>query len=313
MKIEEFVGDEFSEPRKGLTGDVAVVGRPNVGKSTFINAIIGYHLTAVSIRPQTTRKHWRAIFTDEKCQIIFTDTPGIHEPSDKLGETMFSNIVQQLDTTDLILCIADASRTHGVEDELICDTINNGKGSKKVILMVNKTDVANNDQIQETIDFFRDRLGDRISDVIKVSALRKRGLDEIVTTICKYLPVLPFMFDEDSITDAYERDIASELIQEAVFEGYQKEIPHAIVVSVDGWKEDEKKIKIEATLFIERDSHRKMILGKDGSKLKHVRSRAIYKLRGNIEKRVDLKIFVKVASDWRNKKSRLRDFGWDVK
>lgn len=313
MKIDEFLGEKFSEPRRGFTGDVAVVGRPNVGKSTFINAIIGYHLTAVSMKPQTTRKHWRAIYTDDKCQIIFTDTPGIHEPCDKLGESMFNNIVQQLENADVILCIADASRSHGVEDELICKTIGERKANKKVILMVNKTDVASPMQIQETIDFFKERLGERISDIIKVSALKKKGLDEIVNTICKYLPTLPFMFDEDSITDAYERDIASELIQEAVFEDYQKEIPHAIVVSVDGWKEDEKKIKIEATLYIERESHRKMILGKDGAKLKHLKSRAIHKLRGNIDKRIDLKIYVKVASDWRNKKTKLRDFGWDVK
>lgn len=313
MKIEEFLGDDFVEPRRGLTGDVAVVGRPNVGKSTFINSIIGYHLTAVSIRPQTTRKHWRAIFTDDKCQIVFTDTPGMHEPNDKLGESMFSNIVQQLNNTDVVLCIADASRTHGTEDELICTTINERPFAKKVILMVNKTDVANKDQVQETIDFFQDRLGERISDIVHVSALRKKGLDDVVNAICKYLPTLPFMFDEDSITDAYERDIAGELIQEAIFEAYQKEIPHAMVVSVDGWKEDEKKIKIEATVYIERESHRKMILGKDGSMLKRVKSRAIYKLRENIEKRIDLKLFVKVAADWRNKKTILRDFGWDVK
>jgi len=313
VKIEEFLGEDFVEPRKGFTGDVAVVGRPNVGKSTFINAIVGYHLTAVSIRPQTTRKHWRAIYTDDKCQVIFTDTPGIHEANDKLGEAMFSNIVQQLNDTDVILCIADASRTHGVEDELICKTINERKFAKKVILMVNKTDVANTEQVQETVDFFSERLGERISDIVKVSALRKKGLEEIVATICKHLPVLPFMFDEDSITDAYERDIASELIQEAVFEAYQKEIPHAMVVSVDGWKEDEKKIKMEATVYIERDSHRKMILGKDGAKLKKLKSRAISKLRENIEKRIDLKLFVKVASDWRNKKSTLRDLGWEIK
>ena len=313
MKLNEFLGEDgVIVPRKGHTGDVAVVGRPNVGKSTFINAVIGYHLTAVSHRPQTTRKHWRAIYTDEKAQIIFIDTPGIHEPKDKLGEAMFSNIVQQLKESDIILCIADATREHGTEDELICEKINEQPLSKKVILMVNKVDAAGREQVDDTISFFTERLGDKVADIIEVSALKNKGLDSVIEKISSYLPVLPFMFDEDSITDAYERDIASELIQEAVFEEYHKEVPHAIVVSVDNWKEDEKKIKIEATLYIERESHRKMILGREGAKIKALRSRAVSKLRENIEKRVDLKIFVKVASDWRNKKSRLRDFGWEL-
>ncbi len=314
MSIDEFFEDEDSvAPRKGLTGDVAVVGRPNVGKSTFINSIIGYHLTAVSKRPQTTRKHWRAIFTDDKCQVIFTDTPGMHEPNDKLGEAMFSNIILQLKTTDVILCIADASRSHGAEDELICSMINQHSQSKKVILMVNKVDKAKKEQIQETIDFFEAKLGDRIAKVIKVSALRKKGLDEVIETICGFLPVLPFSFDEDAITDAYERDIASELIQEAIFEEFSKEIPHAIVVEIDSWKEDDKKIKMGVTMYIERESNRKMIIGRDGVKLKTIKSKAISKLRENIEKRIDMKIFVKVAADWRNKKSKLRDFGWEIK
>jgi len=313
MDLDEFLkGSELGEQRSGLTGDVAVVGRPNVGKSTFINAVIGYHLTAVSKRPQTTRKHWRAIFTDDKCQIVFTDTPGIHEPKNKLGEAMFENIVQQLNQTDVILCIADAARTHGVEDELICQTITGRKSKRKVILMVNKTDVATKDQVKETIEFFTTRLGDHITDILKVSALKKKGLEQVIATICKYLPTMPFMFDEDEITDAYERDIASELIQEAVFEEFEKEVPHAMVVSIDSWKEDDKKIKMGVTIYIERESHRKMIIGRDGAKLKRLKSKAVSKLRENIEKRIDLKLFVKVATDWRNKKSRLKDFGWEL-
>ena len=300
------------EVRKGHTGDVAVVGRPNVGKSTFINSVLDYHLTAVSIRPQTTRKHCRAIYTDDKCQIVFIDTPGIHYPNDKLGEIMYKNIIQQLKDADLVLCIADAYRDHGLEDELICDKISELPESKKVVLMVNKVDTASKEQIKETVEFFTERLGDRIIEVIKVSALQKKGLDVVVDKLAANLPVLPFVFDEDDITDAYEREIAAELIQEAVFEEYRDELPHAIVVDIDKWEESEKKINILATLYIERQSHRKMILGKDGVKIKSLKSKAISKLRENIEKRINLKLFVKVADDWRNKKSKLKDFGWDT-
>jgi GTP-binding protein Era len=300
------------EVRKGHTGDVAVVGRPNVGKSTFINSVLDYHLTAVSIRPQTTRKHCRAIYTDDKCQIVFIDTPGIHYPNDKLGEIMYKNIIQQLKDADLVLCIADAYRDHGLEDELICDKISELPDSKKVVLMVNKVDTASKEQIKETVEFFTERLGDRIIEVVKVSALQKKGLDVVVDKLAANLPVLPFVFDEDDITDAYEREIAAELIQEAVFEEYRDEVPHAIVVDIDKWEESEKKINILATLYIERQSHRKMILGKDGVKIKSLKSKAISKLRENIEKRINLKLFVKVADDWRNKKSKLKDFGWDT-
>ncbi len=297
--------------REGHVGYVALAGRPNAGKSTLINSILGYHLTAVSSRPQTTRKHWKGFYTDEDSQLIFTDTPGIHEPIDKLGQSMKTVINRHIKEADIVVCIADASRDHLAEDEMVADTLNSL--ASRVVLAVNKVDVATDIQRKETIAFFKERLGSKIVNVVEISALKKNGVNDLLSILKKMLPVSPFIYDPDELTDVFERDIATELIQEAVFGSMRKEIPHGVMVKIDTWKEDSKKIRIDATVHTDREAHKKIIVGKNGEQLNRIRKHAVEKIKDNIEKRIDLRMFVKVSPDWRNRRSMLEDLGFEVK
>ena len=303
--------DENMFNRKGHVGYIALAGRPNAGKSTLINSILGYHLTAVSSRPQTTRKHWKGFYTDEDSQLIFTDTPGIHEPLDKLGNSMKNVINRHIKEADVVVCIADAFRDHLHEDQMVVETLN--KHASKIVLAVNKVDVATAEQRQETIDFFKQGLGGKVIAVVEISALKKDGITELLSILKKQLPVTPFIYDPDELTDVFERDIATELIQEAVFGSMRKEIPHGVMVKIDTWKEDSKKIRIDATIHTDREAHRKILVGKNGDQLQRIRKHAVQKIRDNIEKRIDLRMFVKVSPDWRNRRSMLEELGFEVK
>ncbi len=297
--------------REGHVGYIALAGRPNAGKSTLINSILGYHLTAVSSRPQTTRKHWKGFYTDDDSQLIFTDTPGIHEPIDKLGHSMKTVINRHIKEADIVVCIADAFRDHLAEDEMVAETLNSL--ASRVVLAVNKVDVSTDAQKKETIAFFKERLGSKIVSVVEISALKKNGVDELLSVLKKMLPVSPFIYDPDELTDVFERDIATELIQEAVFGSMRKEIPHGVMVKIDTWKEDSKKIRIDATVHTDREAHRKILVGKNGEQLNRIRKHAVEKIKDNIEKRIDLRMFVKVSPDWRNRRSMLEDLGFEVK
>lgn len=308
-----FSGDFSLDPdlfnRKGHVGYIALAGRPNVGKSTLINQILGYHLTAVSSRPQTTRKQWKGFYTDDNAQLIFTDTPGVHEPHDKLGKSMHAVISHHVKEADIVVCIADASREHLEEDEMVASTLN--RIAERVVLAVNKIDFSTKEQREETIEFFQSRLGDKIVKIVEISALEGKGVDNLLQTLKDMLPVMPFLYDPDELTDVYERDIATELIQEAVFENMRKEVPHGIVVKIDRWKEDAKKIRIDATVHTDREAHKKIIVGANGQQLNTIKRDAISKIRENIDKRIDLRIFVKVSPDWRDRRKMLDEFGFD--
>jgi GTP-binding protein Era len=184
--------------------------------------------------------------------------------------------------------------------------------AQKIILAINKVDVATAEQRQETIDFFKAGLGDKIIATIDISALKKDGIQQLLNLIKKQLPISPFIYDPDELTDVFERDITTELIQEAVFGSMRKEIPHGVMVKIDTWKEDTKKIRIDATIHTDRDAHRKIIVGKNGEQLNRIRKHAVQKIRDNIEKRIDLRLFVKVSPDWRNRQSMLEEFGFEV-
>ncbi len=313
--MEDLFSSDFSlDPdlfnRKGHVGYIALAGRPNAGKSTLINQVLGYHLTAVSSRPQTTRKHWKGFYTDDDSQLIFTDTPGIHEPHDKLGKSMRAVISHHIKEADIVVCIADASREHLEEDEMVAETLS--RIAEQVVLAVNKIDFSTEEQRQDTVAFFKERLGGKIVKVVEISAKNGDGVDELLSTLKGMLPVMPFLYDPDELTDVYERDIATELIQESVFENMHKEVPHGIVVKIDSWKEDAKKIRIDATVHTDREAHKKIIVGADGQQLNRIRRDAISKIRENIDKRIDLRIFVKVSPEWRNRRKMLDDFGFEA-
>ena len=295
--------------KKGHVGFVAIVGRPNVGKSTLMNQVLDYHLAAVSSRPQTTRKLWRGIFSDDDSQIIFTDTPGIHAPIDKLGEAMTSSISSQLSEADLVLCIVDAYRERGAEDELVVKAI--AGCTSKVILAINKVDEATPLQVEETSKYFKNALGNKILGAYRISALKNRGVEALLKGIKAPLPVMPFLYDPEVLTDAFERDIVTELIQEAVFERFTQEVPHGLTVIIDQWKETDKKIRIMATIHIDHERHKKMIIGKNGEMINKVKSEAVSKIRENIDKHIDLKLYAKVSPDWRNNRKMLDEFGYN--
>ncbi len=313
MNLNDLFSDELSLDgdlynRRGHVGYIALAGRPNVGKSTLINSILGYHLAAVSSRPQTTRKHWKGFYTDDDAQLVFTDTPGIHEPNDKLGSSMKTVITQHVKESDIVVCIVDASRDHLEEDEMVIKTLN--ELAEKIVLVINKVDVSTPEQVVESREFFTTAITKEILGVVEICAKSGNGVDELLSLLKSSLPVMPFLYDPDEITDVYERDIVTELIQESLFTILRKEIPHGTVVKIDKWKEDAKKIKINATVHTDRQAHKKILIGANGEQLNEIRRLAVKNIRENIDKRIDLDLFVKVSPEWRNRKSMLDEFGF---
>ncbi|MCK5803439.1 MAG: GTPase Era [Lentisphaeria bacterium] len=297
--------DELRAWPSGKTGHVVLLGRPNTGKSTLVNTLLDYHLAAVSQKPQTTRRNCLGILTDENSQIVFIDAPGVHEPQHQLDKAMDHAISRALEEADVIVCIADPTRDQG--DESLMVATRAAATRKPTILVVNKNDVANEEGMKRAETFFRVHLPE--AALFRVSALKKDTLQPLVAAIVELLPEGPFLFDPEQLTDAFERDIASELIREALLESLRDEVPHAMAVSVDVWKEKPKAVHITATLHVERQSQKGIVIGQGGSMIKKVKSKAITKLRTIIDKPIRLDLFVKVTSDWRNRGDMLRDFG----
>jgi len=297
---------ELSDWPTGKVGYVAIVGRPNVGKSTFLNATLGYHLAAVSSRPQTTRRRWRGILSDDDSQIIFVDTPGVHEQNTRLGVFMLESVQRSLQDADVVLCVCDGYREPGEEDEMVTDRV--AAAGQPVILVVNKTDVATAEQQAEIRQFYTDRI-DGIFAQFAISALRGDKLDDVLVLIREQMPTGPFFYPPDQVSDAFERDIGAEMIREAALQYLHQELPHALAVEVVEWQDTGKKLKIIANLYVERDSQKPMVVGKNGEMLNKIRADAVKLLRELSDMFVDLRIHVKVADKWRNKKRFLEDMG----
>jgi GTP-binding protein Era len=290
----------------GKVGYVAIVGRPNVGKSTFLNATLGYHLAAVSSRPQTTRRRWRGILSDDESQIIFLDTPGVHEQNTQLGNFMLHAVARSLEDADVVLCICDATREPGEEDEMVIERVAAAK--QPVILAVNKIDEATPTQQKEIAAAYQAGIPDVIAQ-FGISALQETNLDAILAMIRDKLPSGPYFYPPDQITDAFERDIGAEIIREGALQHLYEELPHALAIEIVEWKQTEKKLRIEANLYVERDAQKPLVIGKNGTMLNRIRADAVKLLREWSETFVDLNIHVKVAPKWRNKQRFLRDMG----
>jgi GTP-binding protein Era len=295
----------FSQWPKGRVGIVSIVGRPNVGKSTLMNAVLEFHLCAVSAKPQTTRQNWRGILTDKTSQIIFVDTPGAHQGKTILGEMMLDRVMDGLRDADLILCLVDPTRECGAEDKLVAERVAAAK--KPCLLIVNKCDVATEVQRTEAKAFFNAII---TADTFEISAIKEDNLDAVLTEIRGRLPQGPFFYEPGEVTDAFMRDIGAEQIREAALELFDKEIPHALAVEIDQWKEGPKKIKIQATIHVEQDSQKRIVVGKNGDKIALIRRRAVISLAELCDTFVNLKLFVKVSKDWRNRKSFLKELGF---
>lgn len=290
---------------RGRVGFVTIVGRPNVGKSTFINKALGYHLTAVSTRPNTTRKRWLGILSDKESQIIFSDTPGVHFAKNRMHEAMANTVIGEVNGGDAILCLCDATREFGDEDRRVAQLVRGAE--KPVVLVINKMDTASEVQAVSIAENFQAIMGD--VSVFRISAMTGEGIDSLLDHFRQTLPEGPFLFPDDQLTDVIEREISEEVIREAANELMRQELPQEMVVKIDDWAENEKKIKIAATIYVERDSQKAIVIGEKGQMVNRVIKSAREKLRFDLGKFVDLKLSVKVAPDWQNKKCFLRDKG----
>ncbi|MBR5127202.1 MAG: GTPase Era, partial [Roseburia sp.] len=281
------------------SGFVTLIGRPNVGKSTLMNHLIGQKIAITSKKPQTTRNRIQTVYTDmERGQIVFLDTPGIHQAKNKLGEYMVNVAERTLSEVDVILWLVEPSNFIGAGEQHIIEQLK--KVTTPVILIINKVDTVDKEKVIEYIDTYR-KVYD-FAEIIPVSALRGQNLPDVIDMIFKYLPYGPQFYDEDTITDQPERAIVAELIREKALHALDEEIPHGIAVYIDQMKQRKGQnfFDIDATIVCERDSHKGIIIGKGGAMLKKIGSNARYEIERMLDAKVNLKLWVKVKKDWRD-------------
>lgn len=291
------------------SGFVAIIGRPNVGKSTLMNHLIGQKIAITSKKPQTTRNRIQTVYTCEKGQIVFLDTPGIHKAKNKLGEYMVNVAEHTLSEVDVILWLVEPSTFIGAGEQHIIKQLK--KTKTPVILIINKVDTVEREKILEYIDAYR-KVFD-FAEIVPASALREQNLDTVVDVIFKYLPYGPMFYDEETVTDQPERAIVAEIIREKALHALDDEIPHGIAVYIDRMKErrGQNIIDIDATIVCERDSHKGIIIGKGGSMLKKIGSNARYEMERLLDTQVNLKLWVKVRKDWRDSELMMKNFGYN--
>lgn len=297
------------ESKKHYSGFAAIVGRPNVGKSTLTNHLIGEKIAIMSDRPQTTRNKIMCIMNTDNAQIMFLDTPGIHKPHHKLGEYMVRTAESTLKEVDVILFVVDASEKRGAGEEYITELLQ--KVKTPVILVVNKIDkLQDKDKLFRIIDSYSKTYD--FAAVVPVSALEDEEFPGLVAEITKHLPEGPAYFPDDMITDQPERVIAAEMIREKILLLTRDEIPHSIAVEVEEFKErDNDDVYIRATIFVERDSQKGIVIGAKGSLLKKIGQQARADIEGLLGCKVFLDLWVKVKADWRNKEKALKQFGYN--
>ena len=297
------------EPKK--SGFVALVGRPNVGKSTLMNHLIGQKIAITSSKPQTTRNRIQTVYTDERGQIIFLDTPGIHKAKNKLGNYMVGVAERTLNEVDVILWLVEPGTFIGAGEKHIADQL--GKTDVPVILVINKSDtIKNADDVILYIDAYKDICN--FAEIVPLSALNGQNTKLLTELIFKYLPAGPRFYDEDTVTDQPMRQIASELVREKALRLLDDEIPHGIAVVVEKMNRRRSGITdIEATIICERESHKGIIIGKGGSMLKKIGTEARAEIEEMVEGQVNLKLWVKVRREWRDSELYLKNYGYNPK
>jgi GTP-binding protein Era len=309
---EEAPTDNSTEQNNYKAGFVSVVGRPNVGKSTLLNAILGQKIAAVSPKPQTTRKQQLGILTDEVAQIIFVDTPGMHIARHKLGEYMNQEAELALFDGDLILWIVDCSVSPTEEDRLIAEKINSNSKHPEVLIILNKVDLISAEVLSKHAVLYQNLIPSAKS--FSVSAFRQKGVKDLVEKITQKLPVGEPFYDAEQITDYYERDIAVELIREAVMLHLEEEIPHAVAVRLDDYEDrGEDQAYIMATLFVERDSQKGIVIGNKGLMIREIGKTARREIEEMTGRQVYLDLRVKVHKNWRNNPNALNLMGYSIK
>jgi GTP-binding protein Era len=294
---------------KYKSGFVTIIGRPNVGKSTLLNKILGQKIVITSDKPQTTRKRIKGILTEEEGQIVFVDTPGVHKPIHKLGEFLLEETRFAIPDTDIILFVVDGSQEAGNGDKWIVQNIFETK--VPVILVINKVDLIKDMAKRDKyINTYQELLGDKILSTVKLSAKTGRNIDTLIKNIFNKLPEGPQYFPEEFSTDQNMREIASETIREKILINTHDEIPHSVAVDIDKYEEQEKLIKIMASIYVEQDSQKGIIIGKKGDMLKKIGTEARIEIEELIENKVFLELFVKVKKDWRKKAKDLKELGY---
>lgn len=288
------------------SGFVTLIGRPNVGKSTLMNYLVGQKIAITSNKPQTTRNRIRTVLTTEEGQVVFVDTPGIHKAKNKLGAYMVNIAERSLDEVDVVLWLVEPSTFIGAGERHIIDQL--GRVKTPVILVINKTDMVKKEDVFLSIDAYRKAYD--FAAIVPVSARSGENTDELVKVILQYLPYGPRFYDEDTITDQPERQIVAELIREKALHCLQDEIPHGIAVAIDRMKKEKKVMQIDATIICERDSHKGIIIGKQGAMLKKIGSTARYEIERMLDCKVNLKLWVKVQKNWRDSDFLMKNFGY---
>ena len=295
------------------SGFVSVIGRSNVGKSTLLNALLGQKVAAVSPRPQTTRRRQLGILTLPNAQVVFIDTPGLHQPLHRLGHYLNQEAKDAIQGIDVILFTVDASVLPSEEDRLVAGLIDGLPGERPILMALNKTDLVEPDEINRVLSTYTD-LVHREVKAVPISALKKSQLDVLEETLVSLLPVRPPEFPEDQLTDLYEREIAADLIRAACLNLLRDEVPHSLAVRIDEFKErPQGAAYIAATIFVERDSHKGIVIGQGGKMLKEIGTSARVEIEEMSGRKVFLELKVKVLKQWRNDDSALKRLGYKIK
>lgn len=289
------------------SGFVTIVGRPNVGKSTLLNEIMGEKLSIVSNKPQTTRNNIQTILTGEDYQIVFVDTPGIHKPKHKLGEYMVNSAKDSIKEVDLVLFLINPDEEIGRGDKFIIETLKNQKAP--VFLVVNKIDEFTQDRVAQTLQMYSQEMN--FKEIIPISALKGKNVDKLISLMVDAMPEGPKYYPDDMITDVQERFVVSEIIREKALRTLREEIPHGIAVDIIQMKQSPSGTwHIEVDMLCEKDSHKGIIIGKNGQCLKKIGETARYEIERFLHEKVNLKIWVKVRKEWRDNQNLLKELGY---
>ncbi len=290
------------------SGFVAIIGMPNVGKSTLLNEIAGQKIAIISEKPQTTRNKILAIHTTDTEQIIFTDTPGIHKPANKLGNFMLGTVNSAMNDTDVILFVVDCTRPIQQIEREIATSLN--KTGVPCILLLNKVDLIKKEDLLPKIADYSSMYD--FDSIVPISAKEGDGVDILINTIREFIPEGPLLYDSEMVTDQPERQIASEIIREKMLYLLQQEVPHGIAIEISKMQELSNITKIYATIFCEKSAHKGIIIGKNGAMLKQIGTLARHDIEKMLDKKVYLELWVKVKEDWRNSDFLLKNFGYKI-
>ena len=289
------------------SGFVAIVGRPNVGKSTFMNYVLGQKIAIMSDKAQTTRNKIQGVYTNQDCQIVFLDTPGIHKPKHELGNFMVESAYSALKEVDAVLFMVNAAEKRGPGDDFIIEKLK--KIKTPVFLVLNKIDLISPDELLDRVESYQETIP--FAGIIPISVLQGNNVQELMTTLTNHLPEGPQYYPSDQITDHPEYFVVSELIREKILHLTKEEIPHSVAVTVDKMQKDEfDKVHVYANIIVERPTQKGIIIGKGGKLLKEIGVRARKDIEQILGNKVYLELWVKVEKDWRKKKSHLQDFGY---